>query len=262
MSDSAVRNVRVALVIAVLIVYFGHQREVVVEAAPVVSDWCYEVCNETAGCLEPCRVPQPELPGLEINCGMYDGGPANDWCDGNDCDDRCAWWWSGGSDLCYWENEQTTCEDYGVFGYCGDNACVNEQGESCSTCPDDCSVCEPGITCGNDLCEAGETWRTCPQDCETPVDDLCGDGQCGEEEDGESCPVDCTFSGDWCGDWPVCPTGWECIDDLCVWESDPIYTTCSPNVTSCPVGQSCQQNLSLNGLYVCTPLFPSGSHWR
>jgi len=237
MSDSLVRNMRVALVIAVFIVYFGHQREAVVEAAPIVSDWCYEVCDQNASCLEPCRVPQPELPALEITCGMYDGGPANDWCDGNGCADHCAQWWSGASDVCYWQNEQTTCEGYGVFPFCGDLTCAAVQGEDCSSCEEDCGCpLDPAPVCGSYGCEVGESWRTCPQDCGLPPgDNDCGDGYCDEEEDGYSCSQDCHFSGDYCGEFGAeCPDGWDCIEDVCTWHVTH-YICCGDS----PLGDQC-----------------------
>lgn len=246
------RNLRVAAMIAVLIVYFGHQRGVV-EASPVVTDWCSNVCDEEVSCTQPCLIAQPEWPAMEITCGEYDGGPTNDWCNGDGCVDECQWW-SAGSDVCWWENQETTCGGYGLAGECGDDVCVGWQGETCTNCADDCGPCPEEPECPNDLCEFGETWRTCI-DCPEPTGpDDCGDDVCGENEDGSSCPEDCTFSGDWCGGFQECPDGWECLNEVCVWETAPVYWCCNagnwggyacPNVHTpenpfCAVGEECR----------------------
>lgn len=246
--NPAGRNLRVAAIIAVFLVYFGHQREGV-EAAPIVTDWCFNVCDAEANCTEPCLVVQGELPALEITCGEYDGGPSNDWCNGDGCEEQCSWW-SSPSDVCWWQNEPSTCEDYGDFGECGDDVCVGWQGETCGNCEEDCGVCPEPPECPNSLCEIGETWRSCPQDCPEPTGpEDCGDGVCSENEDGTSCPDDCTFSGEWCGGFEECPDGWECVNEVCLWETDPLYKCCEDSEdgsvdclndwTVCNVGEVC-----------------------
>jgi hypothetical protein len=253
----------VALVIAVFIVYVGHQREIV-EAAPVVTDWCSSVCDEEVSCTEPCLVAPPELPAYEITCGEYDGGPANDWCNGDGCADECSWW-SIGTDVCWWQDEETDCEGYGEFGYCEDGICIPEQGENCTTCEEDCG-CPIDPVCGANGCEVGETYRTCPLDCEEPPEDTCGNDICEDDEDGDSCPDDCTFSGDWCGGFPECPDGWECLNDVCVWDTDPIFKCCggihdgcanTPSV--CDANEACRYDDDVSK-YICKPPFStSGS---
>lgn len=58
---------------------------------------------------------------------------------------------------------------------CGDNFCTGS--ETCSTCPDDCEECSEN--CNNGVCDAGEA-QTCPQDCQNPQSGstLAGGGMC------------------------------------------------------------------------------------
>jgi hypothetical protein len=65
---------------------------------------------------------------------------------------------------------------------CGDWACRGT--ETCSTCPQDCGVCQ---VCGNGICEVNEY---CQQDC-----GFCGDHLCQGSETCSSC----------CGDCGTCP---------------------------------------------------------
>jgi hypothetical protein len=176
---SGVRKLLVALAIVGLVIYGGH-RDTILEAAPVVTDWCANVCDDEVSCTEPCLFAPPELPAIEITCGEYDGGPSNDWCDGDGCADECSWW-SEPSDVCWWQDQETDCETYGEFGECDDGICVGWQGETCTTCEEDCGVCPVPPVCGDDECDYGETWRSCPQDCDEPTGpEDCGDGVCSE----------------------------------------------------------------------------------
>jgi formylglycine-generating enzyme required for sulfatase activity len=80
----------------------------------------------------------------------------------------------------------------GPCAACGDGECTD--GESVTTCPQDCTV-----ACGNGACEAGESVASCPQDCTV----ACGNGECEAGENSENCPRDC---GAACGDG-VCEAG-------------------------------------------------------
>jgi cysteine-rich repeat protein len=82
--------------------------------------------------------------------------------------------------------------------YCGDGTCNN--GETCSTCSDDCGSCSPSAYCGDGTCNNGETCSTCSDDCGScSPSAYCGDGTCNNGEDCSSCPTDCGTC-DKCGD--------------------------------------------------------------
>ena len=262
-------NLRVAALIAMLIVYVGHQRAVLEAAptmtAPIATEWCANICDEAVSCSEPCLVVVGQEPAMEVTCGQFDGGPTNDWCDGDGCAAECSWW-SLGSDVCWWEDEESTCEDYGEFGECGDDVCVAWQGEDCDICPEDCGGTCPTISCGNSECELGESWRNCPQDCDPPPDDDCGNGTCGPEEDGDNCPVDCASSGEYCGPSPymVCDTGWVCMNDQCVWNDPNKFqccggAACATPPTGCPFGYQCVADAQFFDEPVCLKIWGGGS---
>ena len=63
---------------------------------------------------------------------------------------------------------------------CGDGTCEFWQGETATTCPQDCSQC------GDGRCTGNETPTSCPADCAG-----CGDGVCSITESAMSCPADC-----------------------------------------------------------------------
>src|SRR5262245_56105448 len=54
---------------------------------------------------------------------------------------------------------------------CGDGACKN--GETCTSCPQDCGLCQ---TCRNGQCDSGETCSSCFEDC--GLCSTCGDKTC------------------------------------------------------------------------------------
>lgn len=166
---------------------------------------------------------------------------------------------------CWNDLWETTCGDAGGFaaGYCesecGDGYCAS--GENWSTCSDDCGGPPPSPTCGANGCEPGETNIGCPTDCSPPSGgDYCGDGECSGSETGANCSEDCTFSGDSCEypPGPYCVSGWECVENYCVWETDPVYKCCSAGCGGpgmCAVGEACGTVPNYNGL-VCKPAWP------
>jgi hypothetical protein len=260
--NPAKRNSVVAGALAVLIVSFSQDRRAV-QAAPLVTDWCSSVCGEETSCTEPCLIVQGQLPAIEITCGEYDGGPANDQCDGDDCATECQWW-SGPDDVCWWQDEETTCQDYGGSGDCGDDICVSWQGESCDTCPEDCGGDCPIIVCDNAICEYGETWRNCPEDCVAPGEDDCGDEVCGPTENEETCEEDCLFPGEYCGSAPYlyCDTGWVCVQDQCIFNDPNKYQCCGGaayqcayNTNQCPFGYYCSDTEQFFDEPVCVKMW-------
>ena len=210
-------------------------------------------------CTTACITAPPQMPPMETTCGLFDGGPANDWCNGDGCANECAYW-SSPSDVCWWEDEEADCETYGNYGECDDGICVLGLGETCSTCEDDCGPCFVGPACPNSVCEQGETWWSCPQDCWVPDPDVCGDEICGPTEEASDCPEDCTFSNDWCGDFEDCPEGWECINDWCVWQSNPLFKCCGGEPEGCANGDEvcnaneyCTRDSSVGNIAICKP---------
>jgi cysteine-rich repeat protein len=121
--------------------------------------------------------------------------------------------------------------------YCPDGSCNN--GETCSTCPQDCGAC---ANCGNGLLNAGETCDDantlsgdgCSGGCliesgyecdNTPMPSICwkscGDGTL---DAGETCDDGNTYSGDGCSPSCYVEIGWIC-------DNDPMPSVCTePNV--------------------------------
>ena len=164
---------------------------------------------------------------------------------------------------CVDEVELFACGDCGgvvVPPECGNNKC--EQGEKCSTCPDDCGEC-PGA---GDCCEPGETPGcdnpsiqscVCQQDdycCKTKWDQACVDGvegyDCGVCDG--VCEPDCAgkeCGGDGCGgNCGQCAENQSCVNGKCKDSG-----SCQPNCAgkqcgddgcggtcgSCPPGSKC-----------------------
>lgn len=94
---------------------------------------------------------------------------------------------------------------------CGDGKC--KPGESCTTCPLDCGLCE---TCNNDACDPSESCSSCPEDC--GLCDSCGNGTCDAAESCLSCSQDCG----------ACPT---CGDGYC--KGAETCQSCAPDCGKC-----------------------------
>ena len=56
----------------------------------------------------------------------------------------------------------TTSTTTGPVDGCGDRICDVDGGESCTSCVEDCGVCEG---CGDGACSASETCGSCAADC-------------------------------------------------------------------------------------------------
>lgn len=112
---------------------------------------CDAVCSLSVSCQQACVFfPCPECEALETTCGQYQGGFANDFCDGSP-DYSCSYLCDSGTSPnteCTFEAQQMTCGEYGVSATCGDGIC-RVGSENCSECPEDCGSC-PNVT-ENDL---------------------------------------------------------------------------------------------------------------
>jgi hypothetical protein len=115
-------------------------------------------------------------------------------------------------------------------GFCGDGQC--NDGETCSTCPNDCGQCS---SCGDGRCDDGETCNSCPEDC--GICSTCGNGSCDPDETCGSCPEDCG-SCNTCGDG-FCNHGETCIScpgdcGVCSSCGDGTCNPMTENCTDCP----------------------------
>ena len=88
---------------------------------------------------------------------------------------------------------------------CGDGVC--DPGETCQTCPADCTDC--GDSCGDGVCDPGEGCVACPGDC-PQCGGLCGNGVCDPGEACVGCPGDCPRCAEQCGNG-VCNPGEACV---------------------------------------------------
>jgi len=113
---------------------------------------------------------------------------------------------------------------------CGDDICSD--GESCSTCSDDCGSCQEE-SCGNGICSdvAGENCDSCQSDCGACQEEtVCGDAVCSDSETCSSCSTDCGECAESCGngrcfgdescsscqsDCGVCEEAVTCGDGVC-----------------------------------------------
>jgi hypothetical protein len=180
------RNVwYLAVVLAVFVAFPTSLQALNVAAVPAAiaaaagMEMCSEVCDEGASCDTECF--EPAFLFFSTTCGEWDGGFANQHCQGE----------------------------------CGDDVCAEWAGEGCSSCSDDCGPCPTEPPCGNSTCNLGETCRNCPQDCSCPNPEEPGDGTCGTGEDLDT--YDCQTPSEFCEDATDCPdygtTGAVCVDN-------------------------------------------------
>ncbi|HKU38973.1 MAG TPA: thrombospondin type 3 repeat-containing protein, partial [Polyangiales bacterium] len=116
----------------------------------------------------------------------WDGGdcPCGPDCSGHGTCDGTACTCSGG----YTGNH---CQ---IPPTCGDGTCSLLDGETCTTCTQDCGAC--AAACGDGTCNPnqGESCTNCAQDCGSCS---CGDGKCSTDESCTTCAEDC-------GECPSC----------------------------------------------------------
>ncbi|MBN2127371.1 MAG: thrombospondin type 3 repeat-containing protein, partial [Candidatus Diapherotrites archaeon] len=131
------------------------------------------------------------------------------------------------------ECNNCVCETGTPQLYCGDAICNN--GETCSTCPQDCSSCNGGTIgpyCGDGSCNGTETSASCSADCGSPAFESSGSG-------GSRCIPDLVYS-----DWSSCING--------------IQTRTYTNSNDCPVDETsielekeCQEIVEFTESYRC-----------
>ncbi len=178
-----------------------------------VLGFCNEVCDEVGCGDDECDEMGGETVGsCPEDCGLVCALPMD--CTGEEwilpCDGR-------------WECTDSTCVGVCDYTSCGNGTCDNDNGESSTSCPDDCMTnCQLPIDCIHNtwtqLCQG--LWSCylgqCKQVCES---NSCGDGVCSPEagETGTSCYKDChagacTELGDCTGlPWLVdCDGKWTC----------------------------------------------------
>jgi hypothetical protein len=108
-------------------------------------------CNGRSCDIDTCTTGDACAGGL---CGKGTETATNACCS-NTIDDNSA----GGTDCA---DASCTAPICGGAGVCGDLVC--NAGETCTTCPGDCSVCG-GAHCGDAACNGAETCASCARDC-------------------------------------------------------------------------------------------------
>ena len=189
---------------------------------------CDQICGPSADCSEACLyIPPDPYPGFETTCGEYDDGASNGWC----------------------YDPQS----------CGDGICDNiNDNEDKFNCSDDCG--DPlgtDPTCPNSSCEQGESCWTCPQDCScddngNPDPD---DGECTENESHSS--DECLNPGDVCEDDEDCDDyhgqyGFACVNQRCTARDLPSYRPACNGPEDCASGWECtiSQKLIADGCWL------------
>lgn len=112
---------------------------------------------------------------------------------------------------------------------CGDGCCSVSEGETVSSCYQDCG------SCGDGQCTSPETLSTCPSDCR-----VCGDGQCTAPwENGSNC-VDCQIPSCTISGPQVCRNNTYTFDCNHYYANGPISMT-----SSNPAGSSSSDSISV-----------------
>lgn len=198
------------LSLLLVLVFYGDGRLLNLEGRVLAISDCEAVRNGASDCSDPCWYYPPELPGIEITCGEFDGGSLNGHCE----------------------------------GYCGDGYCNSYDSiENIYNCEDDCRYC------GDDMCDFTESPSSCSDDCGNPPaqggpcaptepeDEECGEDFCNPQG------YCCTGIHSWCDPDPSgpdgCAVGTGC--DACAGDE-----VCRPgtngNVWCITAGQNCTNN--------------------
>jgi len=177
---------------------------------------CSDQCEDETDCVSgwTCETLTADKQICQCRAATETCNEEDDDCDGNVDEDSCG--------------EPETDGGTVAAPECGDTNCDRLDGESCTTCEEDCGPCEP--ICGDDTCDeaAGETCTSCEMDCGV-CPPRCGDSHCdtGTEtctscaRDCGTCPVmgcdvpgsgDDTRRGDSCAG--VAPETWRCAHSL------------------------------------------------
>jgi len=236
------------------------------------SDACDNIpnnanCDDDVFCngAETCDALSDCLAGTPVTC-------LDDFlfCTGDEiCDEATDACISTGSPC----NEGVPCNEENDA--CEPSSCPNgvcDEGEDCSSCPQDCtgnagggscgacfkgkcdgicnpkketsacSDCAPSWCCGDGVCEGDEDGGNCAIDC--GIQPFCGDGVCNGDEDPCSCSEDCGVPP---ANETSCTDGVDndcngladCSDSNC--DSDPACT-CGPKKSTCTSNSDCCSN--------------------
>lgn len=103
---------------------------------------CQSACGIEAACAQECEYGT-EWGWVFTTCGAYEGGHLGNpqQCDPaswDTCNFICSPNYSNGSEECQLDGELATCEDAGIYLYCGDGHCAWDSGEDTGTCSVDC----------------------------------------------------------------------------------------------------------------------------
>jgi hypothetical protein len=123
-------------VVCVALWRFGGDGGIVAASgAPAVAVYpnCDDVCTRDTECTTPCMSVGGEQ--FQITCDQFTGGECS-----NTCEVTCGADVDGGTECTSSGGDETTCEEYGVYFHCGDEACMGT--ETCGNCPGDCGDVE------------------------------------------------------------------------------------------------------------------------
>lgn len=202
-----------------------------------------QVCDEVSGeCQRGCQQDSDCPDGMTCNERNRCVGQAGDVCEEpGDCFDatweiRCIGFFECTDQRCI-----ATCDEQ----VCGDQVCRPEQGETPTSCAQDCNQdrqCAPMLLWGKGACDMGLGFRWNGQECESVSGCECAGPDCDRvfpsfERCFASQPVECQGGEDECGEGRPCDDEMVCIEGRC----EPPNQACQRN-EDCPPGLSCVEN--------------------
>jgi len=132
--------------------------------------------------------------------------------------------------------ENDSCSD--PISPCGNGICDN--GETCTSCQDDCGKCNKENCLTNEMCQS----KHCVHNVCRPSPQYCGDKYCDTGENCSSCPVDCGICPSPCCPGSCCPP---CTPSWGNWENQGCGVSCGG--TTCLATEQCQRKSDGCGNY-------------